>query len=123
MTHWYVYVIYESPAKDPYHVKVGYSHDPLRRLNQLQAGNPRILRAPNYSTKPVGPFGFRFDSKEIAAKVEADVHEKLRAMGVGLMSDYDYEKQDSHKREWFEGIHPESVWDIVVEVAVPYVKR
>tara|TARA_B100000614_G_C14467517_1_gene461092 strand:- start:465 stop:848 length:384 start_codon:yes stop_codon:yes gene_type:complete len=123
MPSYYVYVIYESPAEEPYFCKVGYSRNPLRRLKELQAGNPRALRTPDHPRYPTAPFGFKFKSEDDAKLVESKVHERLRDMGLGLMSDYQYEKNYSYRREWFSGIHPEEIWDILLKESYKQFKK
>ena len=115
MVAWYVYILYESPAVAPFHCKVGYTTDPLRRLRQLQAGNPRSLRSPDYPRKPSDVFGARVESKQQAMDLEQRIHAKLEYLGFRLRGDFDYVSQTAPKREWFQGIHPDELWKIVVE--------
>lgn len=115
MAGWYVYVIHESPIQKPYYVKVGISADPLRRLAELQAGNPRRLRSADRERMPTTPFGIRVESEEIAREVEEAVHQQLQRMGARLISDLNYESETAFEREWFEGVHPDQVWILVAK--------
>lgn len=120
MSDWYVYVIYEFPAVEPYYVKVGITSDTRRRLSALQAGNPRFLRATDLEQKPDQPFGVRVNSRKIAEEVEAEVHRQLITIGIGLNGDFDYQSQMAFPREWFVGLHPDQVWLVVLKAASPY---
>lgn len=115
MSYWYVYVIHESPISEPYYFKIGFTNDPLKRLRQLQSGNPRALRVPDYERKPEDVFGCRVDSVDEARRLEAKVHQRLEEMKIRLISDFDYLHERSFKREWFTGLHPDRAWTTVVE--------
>ncbi|MEY3359583.1 MAG: hypothetical protein RLZZ537_12 [Pseudomonadota bacterium] len=122
MHHWYVYVLYENTADQPYFVKVGHTSDPVRRLRMLQSGNPRLLRAPDYERMPNGPFGIGFSTRADAIAVESAVHQRLRQLGYGLKGDFNYDKEVSYTREWYSHIHPEDVWLMVIEEARPFLE-
>jgi len=115
MSDWYVYVVYESPIVPPYYCKVGYTNNPQRRLLELQQGNPRVLRTPDYSRQPVGEFGLRLETERAAKELEARVHSCLASMASRLIGDVDYAKGNAPNREWFADVHPEKVWLLVVQ--------
>jgi hypothetical protein len=94
----------------------------MRWLAELQSGNPRWLKSPDYSRKPHSPFGIKLDSEEIAVTVEAKVHERLQRKGHGLKSDAELGTGNTYQREWFMDIHPDEVWKTVVEEAIPFLK-
>lgn len=117
---FYVYMLHESPVAKPYWCKVGYSNNPLKRLNELQAGNPRALRCWEHVRRPTRQFGFRFPSATYAAEFEGRVHERLEGMGLRTLRDLNYETNSAPKREWFGGLHPESLWQLMATMYFAY---
>jgi len=120
---YYVYMLHESPIERPYYCKVGFSHDPLRRLDQLQAGNPRALRCWEYMRRPTKPFGFRLPDKGHAVRFERQIHDRLTGMGLRLRRDLNYETDDAPEREWFAELHPEKLYLLMLEMYAAYVKE
>jgi hypothetical protein len=112
---YYLYLIYETPIEPPFHCKIGFTRNPLRRLRELQQGNPRVLRSWDYMRRSTENFGFSFDSKASARNAEAAVHARLRKAGYGIRGDVDYESGYASEREWIAGVHPEKLWVIMVE--------
>ncbi|MCC7220138.1 MAG: GIY-YIG nuclease family protein [Candidatus Contendobacter sp.] len=112
---YYVYLIHESPINAIPHCKIGFTHDPVRRLAQLQAGNPRALRSWDFEQRPTKPFGLRLPSKALAFEFEQRLLAKVREMGVGLMKDYNYETNRAAPSEWIQGMHPNEVWLLSVQ--------
>jgi hypothetical protein len=117
MPFWYVYVLYEHPSAESYFVKIGYTSNPIRRLKLLQAGNPRVLRTPQFSRMPTEPFGYPLPTRKSAVALERAVHLRLRQDGHGLMSDLDYDRRYAYQREWYSHIHPDDAWAVVLEEA------
>ena len=62
---WHVYFIMERETNGDTHFKIGYSHDPIKRLNQLQTGHPLKLGLEGWLT---------YDTEEEAQEVEAAYH-------------------------------------------------
>ncbi len=60
---FYVYMLHEAPEQEPFWCKVSYSDNPLKRLNELQAGNPRYLRCWEYTRRPTNQFGLPLPDK------------------------------------------------------------
>jgi hypothetical protein len=113
---FYVYLIHEVPIEFPYYCKVGFTHSPLKRLAQLQAGNARPLRSVNYERKPTGNFGIPFSSRDHACAFEARLFDRFRQEGMHVFRDFDYEKQTqtSRNREWVAGLHPDQLWTLML---------
>lgn len=105
----------------PYYCKIGYSDDPLRRLDQLQAGNPRALRSWDYERRPTKPFGFALPTKEHASRFEQQVHDRLEAMGLRLTRDLNYVTNQAPKREWFAEMHPEELSLFMTKMYMAYI--
>lgn len=120
---YYVYMIHESPIEKPYFCKVGYTNDPLGRLNELQAGNPRALRCWDYERRPTKPFGFELPTKEHARAFETRVHQRLERMGLRTRRDLNYETFQAPEREWFAEMHPEKLWALMAEMYFSYLRE
>jgi hypothetical protein len=120
---YYVYMLHESPVEHPYYCKVGYSNDPLGRLDQLQAGNPRALRCWDYMRRPTEPFGFRLPTEEHAYCLEQRIHARLEGMGLRIRRDLNYVTLKAPQREWFAELHPERLWLLMSEMYFNYVKE
>jgi hypothetical protein len=117
---FYVYLLHESPIVEPFYCKIGYSCDPLRRLDQLQAGNPRSLRSWDDERRPTEPFGLRISTREHARALEQLIIDQLEGMGMRLRRDYDYKNNCAAAREWFEGMHPKDLWIEMVKIYFYY---
>lgn len=117
---YYLYLLHESPIEKPYYCKVGYSDDPLRRLDQLQAGNPRALRSWDSLRRPTQPFGLRLPSEAHARALEGRIHRRLEEMGHRLRRDLNYETDKAPVREWFADMPPDVLWHLIVEMYVAY---
>lgn len=117
---YYLYMLYESPIEKPYYCKIGYSADPVCRLDQLQAGNPRRLRCCDFSRRPTKPFGFELPSEEHAKALEKRIHDRLEGMGLRIYRDMNYETFKAPAREWFEKMHPDQVWALMTKMYVDY---
>jgi hypothetical protein len=117
----YVYMLFESPIREPYYFKVGYSRDPLKRLDQLQAGNPRHLRCWEFDRRPTKPFGFEFETEDHARRFEQRVHARLEGMGLRMRRDLNYETLEACEREWLADLHPEKVWLLMAEMYCEFV--
>jgi hypothetical protein len=120
---YYVYLLHEAPIERPYYCKVGYTDDPLKRLDELQAGNPRPLRSWDFERRPTRPFGFRLPDKEHARRFEKRVHERLDGMGMRLRRDFNYETDHAPVREWFAELHPEKLWGLMAAMYADYLKE
>jgi len=113
--YWYVYAIHEFLLVEPFYVKVGFAVDPVRRLGELQDGNPRFLRAADCEQMPTKPFGLRCESEKEARQLENAVHQRLRTEGYCLRKDFNYGTERSSPREWYSNIRPHDVWMVVCE--------
>ena len=114
----YVYLIQEYPLEKTPYCKIGHTNTPLRRLEQLQAGNPRYLRPYcQLDVKPNTEFGIRFDTKEMAIQFEAEILERLKLEGVRISRD-----GGGKSREWLE-CHPDLVWKLMITLLSQYLKR
>lgn len=120
---YYVYLIHESPIDKIPYCKIGLTSDPVRRLAQLQTGNPRALRSWDFEQRPTKPFGLRLPSKMLALELEQRLLKKLGEMGYRLMQDYNYQTNTSAPSEWIEGIHPNDLWLISVQDYVAFLKE
>jgi hypothetical protein len=120
---FYVYLVHEAPIESPYYCKVGYTSDPLKRLNELQAGNPRPLRSWDFERRPTKPFGFSLPDEEHARRFEEQVHAKLEGMGMRLRRDYNYETHQAPAREWFAELHPEKLWALMASMYARYLEE
>ncbi|HHK8521711.1 GIY-YIG nuclease family protein [Vibrio parahaemolyticus] len=108
---YYVYLLQEYPLESTPHCKVGFSKNPLKRLEQLQSGNPRYLRPyPHNHQKPKEDFGIWFEQKETAVQFETELLERLSNHGVRISRD-----SGGKLREWVECC-PELVWGIMIEM-------
>ena len=87
---YYVYLLHEVPTEPHHYCKVGHTDSPLKRLNELQAGNPRPLRSWDFERRPTEPFGFVLPDREHARRFEERVHAKLEEMGLRLRRDLNY---------------------------------
>jgi hypothetical protein len=116
---YYLYLIHEAPIQAPFYCKIGYSARPLKRLDELQAGNPRKLRSFDYERRPTEEFGFELPSENHAKKVERLVFQELEKQGVRLMRDLNYKTMHSSKREWVE-MEPMEVWKIMALIYGQY---
>lgn len=121
--HFYLYLLHESPIERPYYCKVGYTDDPLRRLDQLQAGNPRHLRSWDFERRPTKPFGFVLPTEEHARRLEKRVHNRLEDMGLRTRRDVNYESFSAPSREWFAELHPEKLWQLMAEMYFAYLEE
>lgn len=121
--YYYLYMLHESPIAKPYYCKVGVTHDPLRRLDQLQSGNPRPLRAWDFMRRPTEPFGFRLPTKEHAYRLESLVHKRLEDMGMRVRRDLNYKTMHAPAREWFAELHPEKLWLLIANMYLEYSKE
>lgn len=120
---YYLYLLHEVPIKEPYYCKIGITQNPLSRLDQLQAGNPRPLRPIDYSQKPNGDFGFPLPTREHAVELEARLLARFDYEGMRLRRDFDYERLTAPPREWIAGLHPDKVFEIIVKEWVLYRKE
>jgi hypothetical protein len=120
---FYLYMLHESPIEKPYYCKVGYSDDPVRRLDQLQSGNPRHLRCWDVERRPTKPFGFRLPSEEHARRLETRVHDRLEGMGLRTRRDMNYETFKAPAREWFAEMHPEELWLLMAKMYWAYLQE
>ena len=116
MPRYYLYILSEHPPKRPYFCKVGITADPLRRLAELQQGNPRPLRSPDYQRKPDGVFGFPVPSESHARRLEQLVFEHCRKAGITLRGDVDYSTLSAPEREWVSGLHPDELYQLLIPV-------
>src|SRR5689334_5045608 len=119
---YYIYMLYESPIEKPYYCKIGFTHDPLRRLDQLQSGNPRHLRTWDFERRPTKPFGFPLPTKEHACRLESLIHSRLEEMGLRVRRDVNYETFKAPVREWFAELHPEKMWFLIGEMHWSYIR-
>jgi hypothetical protein len=110
---FYVYMLHESPIVHPYYCKIGFTDHPQRRLDQLQAGNPRALRTWSQEQRPQGNFGWKLPSRSQAIKFERRLFAKFHEMGVRLHRDYDYQRDVAEIREWIELIKPGDLWLLI----------
>ena len=114
----YVYLIHEYPLEKTPYCKVGHSKRPLKRLEELQAGNPRYLRPYcQLDAKPETDFGIRFEQETTARKFEEEVLEKLKEHGVRITRD-----GGGKLREWLE-CEPDFVWKIMISLLSKYLKE
>ena len=120
---YYLYMLHEIPIEKPYYCKVGYSDDPLRRLKQLQDGNPRPLRCWDFEQRPTKSFGFPLPSKEHAQRLEATVHDRLEGMGLRIRQDMNYETDRAPTREWFAEMHPKQLWHLMAMMYWTYLQE
>jgi hypothetical protein len=87
----------------------------MRRLAELQQGNPRPLRSPDYPTRPLGVFGFPVPSKEHACALETQMFARFNEYGISLYGDVDYARLRASRREWVCGLHPHELWRIMLK--------
>jgi hypothetical protein len=120
---YYVYMVHEAPIEPPYYCKVGYTDAPLKRLNELQARNPRPLRSWDVSRRPTQPFGFELPDKSHARAFELRVHERLEGMGLRTRRDLNYETHQAPVREWLAELHPEKLWHLMAVMYFDYIKE
>lgn len=120
---FYVYMLHEAPEQEPFWCKVGYSDNPLKRLNELQAGNPRYLRCWEYTRRPTNQFGLPLPDRSHARRLERRIHERLEEMGLRTLRDYDYTTDSAPKREWFAGLHPSKMSLLIDEMYFQYCKE
>jgi T5orf172 domain len=120
---YYLYLLHETPIESPYFCKVGYTADPVKRLRELQSGNPRPLRSPDFERRPSGEFGFRLPSEIHARALEMRMFERFDYEGIRLMGDLDYEKLRASRREWVMGIHPDTLWAIMAREWSTYMTK
>jgi hypothetical protein len=120
---YFLYLIHEVPVERPYYCKVGFTHSPLKRLAQLQAGNPRPLRSIDYSRRPTGDFGFPVPSKPHACALEDRMFERFSKEGIILHGDFDYDTLKANRREWVSGLHPDVLWKVMLEEWHAYVEH
>jgi hypothetical protein len=120
---YYLYMLHEFPVCAPYYCTVGIAAQPLRRLAQLQAGNPRPLRAWNHDRRPTEQFGLILPSKALAIELEQRVLESFGEMGVRLRQDYNYATDTAKARAWFEGVKPQEVWLHMLKLYTKFVRE
>jgi hypothetical protein len=113
-------MLFEAPIERPYYCKIGFTDNPLRRLDELQAGNPRPLRSIGQSRRPTRPFGLPLPDRVHASTLERRVHLRLSSMGTRLLRDLNYETNEANEREWFAEIHPEVLWDLISNMYLTY---
>lgn len=111
-SRWYVYVIYEAHEARKRFSKIGITNDPVKRLRELQVGNPRTLRVLDYSRRPYDVFGYPCPSETLARQVEEAVHAELAEKGCGGWHDPivtldslgvpQYGMRPGKRSEWFE---------------------
>lgn len=120
---FYVYLLHEAPVERPYYCKVGYTDNPLKRLNELQAGNPRPLRSWDHQRRPISPFGFILPDQTHARRFEERVHKRLEEKGLRLRRDLNYETDHAPVREWFAELHPEELWTLMASMYADYLEE
>lgn len=120
---YFLYLIHEAPIKKPYYCKVGITNNPIKRLAELQAGNPRALRCWEQIRRPKGRFGFPFPNKEYAYDFEQKLLNEFDSMGIRLRQDYDYQRDRAAPREWIEGIHPQELWSMILRWQIKYLEE
>ena len=120
---YYVYLLHVVPTEPPYYCKVGYTDNPLKRLDELQAGNPRPLRSWDFERRPTEPFGLVLPDREHARRFEERVHVELEEMGLRLRRDFNYETCRAASREWFAGSHPQILWVLMAKMYSAYLKE
>lgn len=116
---YFLYLIHEEPIEFPYYCKVGYTKNPIKRLRELQAGNPRYLRSYDYHNRPTREFGLLLPSESHARALEAKVFEILESEGVVLRQDLNYVKTSCSSREWVT-MSPDKLWLILAEAYHKY---
>ena len=120
---YYLYLLHESPIREVPYCKIGVTSNPVRRLSQLQAGNPRAIRAWDYQRRPTRSFGLELPTKALACELEQRLLSKFEGMGVRLRQDYNYENDTANTREWIEGVHPEVASQIIDKEYVTFLQE
>ncbi len=121
---YYLFMLHEFPVHAPYYCTIGITSQPVMRLAQLQAGNPRPLRAWNWNVdyRPTAPFGLLLPSKAHAIELEHSVLESFGEMGVLLPQDSTY-ATGSVGGGWLGGIMPEVAWLHMGTLYATYVRK
>ncbi len=122
-SRYYLYMLHEFPVRVPYYCTVGIAAQPLRRLAQLQAGNPRPLRTWNHDRRPAEQFGLILPSKALAIELEQRVLKSFGKMGARLRQDYSYETDTARACAWFEGVKPQEVWLHMLKIYSKFVRE